>query len=62
MEDSGEFDTVDDFTLVVQPFFEDISDAPRLVRKDCYLIFSRNIGTNENVHVLSRKIYEKLIN
>ncbi|KAF8363511.1 hypothetical protein PRIPAC_90434 [Pristionchus pacificus] len=34
LEDSGEFDTVDDFTLVVQPFFEDISDAPRLPNGD----------------------------
>ncbi|GMS85673.1 hypothetical protein PENTCL1PPCAC_7848, partial [Pristionchus entomophagus] len=30
LEDSGEFDDSDDFTLVVQPFFEGISDAPRL--------------------------------
>ncbi|GMS92786.1 hypothetical protein PENTCL1PPCAC_14961, partial [Pristionchus entomophagus] len=30
LEDSGEFDDSDDFTLVVQPFFEGMTDAPRL--------------------------------
>ncbi|GMR37787.1 hypothetical protein PMAYCL1PPCAC_07982, partial [Pristionchus mayeri] len=30
LQDSGEFDSADDFTLVVQPFFEGISDVPRL--------------------------------
>uniref|UniRef100_A0A7E4ZW18 Phospholipase B1, membrane-associated n=1 Tax=Panagrellus redivivus TaxID=6233 RepID=A0A7E4ZW18_PANRE len=30
LQTSGEFDTTDDFTLVMQPFFQDIVDPPRL--------------------------------
>ncbi|GMT15672.1 hypothetical protein PFISCL1PPCAC_6969, partial [Pristionchus fissidentatus] len=34
LQDSGEFDTTDDFTLVVQPFFEGLTDVPRLPNGD----------------------------
>uniref|UniRef100_A0A8R1USB4 Phospholipase B1, membrane-associated n=1 Tax=Pristionchus pacificus TaxID=54126 RepID=A0A8R1USB4_PRIPA len=41
LQDSGEFDTTDDFTLIIQPFFEGVKDVGRNVTFSSYTLFTK---------------------